>query len=668
MRYLLGLLSIFIICNAKAQRTSAYYQFSINPQFTQVNCRSRVQPINSTEHYWILNTSNGYDSIRTITMVGSSAIIKPYTIDIHCYEKSPSLIFLMNKDKITWNLLLTPSGGGRGLYILNSQVVGEDMYLYCSIAADSLKIQLNQGKSTSFNVPDSSMYTLLKISKSGTCAIENFFMPLSKPQSKLIAINNKSYTVYFPIDPGYDWYKSNLDKNLVNKIVADTLLSGIFMQFDLGNRNVKNWISGTFPTRQYPEDNSYISTTNKLFLPGKYHGIAATFKLKFPYNPVYKINSNTPVFMKKPLTFSNLKTYLYWTLIDLDKWAVDEVKFNLIQGSNAWDLSNYGVLKTGYWFESMALTNVAVEKPITMWQTLSGSVFTYNTKTQNFVTKGFPPYTDYAEQDGDSLIFIAGGRLGMAGPAYINFDSDTFHYYIAKGFYCAEYSPDAKMVWARYGNITLNENRFDRFKTMGGGKLLTSTQSYMSDLDFGFRSIRKINIGDNSGYVMLLSRAPIADFDIENIENNHITLNYKGALNANFYYKYGDGSKDSNMNQRYFVHDYKKTGSFILYCIAKNAFGSDTAYYAVDVWDIASAKKLQKSNQIAISPNPSTGLIQWDIENTTSVDIFNLNGQLMQRTSTQSNNLNISMLPAQTYLVVVHNPTGSFCNKVVKVD
>lgn len=667
--YKLFILTFLCFFGAKAQKTTTFYQFGISPSKSQLNCRSRVQPINSNEHYWILNTSGGYDSIKTIQMVGNSAPNKPYTINVNNFAKSPQMIFLMNKDKITWNMLLTPIKGGRGLYILNSQVIGEDMYLYCTISADSLKIQLNQGKSTSINVPDSSMYMLLKITKSGTCAIENYFMPLSRLQSKLMAINNKSYTIYFPIDPGYDWYKENLNTSILNNIVPDSLLSGIFMQFDLGNKTVRNILSGTFPTRQYPENNSYISTSNKLFIPGKYHGTVATYNIHFPYSPAFKLNSGPLVYFKKPLTFSLDNTYLYWTIIDLDKWSIDETKFNLIKGSSYWDLNNYGVLKNGYWFQTMSLNQVATDKLIPSWQTLTGSVFTYNTAIKNFYTKGFPEYTQYVEQDGDSLLFIAGGQLNMPGPSYIDFDiSDSFHYYIAKGFYCSQYTPQGKMVWARYGNVILNENRFDRYKTFGGGKLLTSTQSYLSDLDFGFKYIRKVNVGEFSGFVMQLSRAPICDFDIENIENNHVTINYKGALNANFYYKYGDGSKDSNMNQRFFVHDYKKTGSFILYCIAKNAYGSDTAYYSLDIWDIVSAKKLQKTNLIEISPNPSPGIVHWDIENTTSVDVFNLNGQLMQRTSTQSNNLDISMLPAQTYLVVVHTKTGSFCSKVVKID
>jgi hypothetical protein len=665
--------AITFLCffGVKAQKTSVFYQYSISPLQTQIYARSSVHTINGTEHYWILNSTKGIDSIKSIQMVGNSAPNSPYTINVNSFAKSPSMIFLMNKDKITWNMLITPINGGKELKIINSQVVGEDIFLYCTISADSLKIQINQGKSTYVNMPDSSMYMLLKISKSGTCTIENYFMPLSHLQSNLIAINEKSYTVYFPISRTIGWYKTNLNKALVNNIVPDSLLCGILMQFDIGNKKVKNWVSGTLPTEDSRRDISCISTTNKLFLPGKYYSSNSLYG--FPFNPAIKINSNPYIYFKKPISFSPSKTYLYWTFIDLDKWSVDEMQFNLIKGNDAyWYIHNYGVLKNEYWFQTYSLYEIATDKLIPSWQKISGSlsnIFTYNTQIKNFRTTGFPDYIDYVEQDGDSLLFIAGGVLSMPGPSFIDFDnSDSFHYNIAKGFYCSEYTPQGKMVWARYGNVILNEYGIDRYKSFGGGRLLTSTQSYLSDLDFGFKYGRKTYIGDNSGFVMQLSKAPICDFDIENIDNNHVTLNYKGALNANFYYKYGDGSKDSNYNQRFFVHDYKKTGSFILYCIAKNAYGSDTAYYAVEITNIAKVQKLHITNQIEISPNPSPGIVHWDIENTTSVDVFNLNGQLMQRTSTQSNNLDISMLPAQTYLVVVHTKTGSFCSKVVKVD
>jgi len=667
INYKIFAITFLCFLGVKAQKTSSYYQYSISPHYTQVYARSRVQPINGTEHYWILNTTIGQDTIKSIQMVGSSKLNSPYTINVNSFEKSPNMIFLMNKDKITWNMLLIPTGKGKGLNIVNSQVVGDDIFFYCNINADSLKIQINQGKSTYVNVPDSSMYMLLKISKSGTCTIENYFMPLSKLQSRLIAINSKGYTIYFPIDPAYTWHPENLDFTIKNNIVPDSLLTGLLFQYEFGNKKIKNWMSGSLPTREYVENTNNISLSNKIFLPGKYYGIKSAVGIYMPFNPALKMNSNALTYYKKPLSFNLNNTYLYWTIIDLDKWSIDEMKFNLIKGDLYWGLRNYGVLKNGFWFQSESINQIATENVMPSWQALTGSVFTYNTQTKKFYTNGFPQYTQYVEQDGDSLLFIAGGDLYMPGPNYVDFDnSDSFHYNIAKGFYCSEYTPQGKMVWARYGNVILNENRFDRYKSFGGNRLLTSTQSNMSDLDFGFKYIRKVSVGDFSGFVMQMSKAPICDFDIENIDNNHVTLNYKGALNANFYYKYGDGSKDSNMNQRYFVHDYRKTGSFLLYCIAKNAYGSDTAYYSIDIYDIVSAKKLTKDNRIVLSPNPTKGQIHWDIDNVTSIDIYNNNGQLVLREKVEGNSLSIEQLPIAMYTVVVHTATGSFCNKVVK--
>jgi hypothetical protein len=65
-------------------------------------------------------------------------------------------------------------------------------------------------------------------------------------------------------------------------------------------------------------------------------------------------------------------------------------------------------------------------------------------------------------------------------------------------------------------------------------------------------------------------------------------------------------------------------------------------------------------------PNPTKGQIHWEIDNVTSIDIYNNNGQLVLREKTEGNSLNIEQLPAAMYTVVVHTANGSFCNKVVK--
>jgi hypothetical protein len=67
-----------------------------------------------------------------------------------------------------------------------------------------------------------------------------------------------------------------------------------------------------------------------------------------------------------------------------------------------------------------------------------------------------------------------------------------------------------------------------------------------------------------------------------------------------------------------------------------------------------------------LSPNPTKGQIHWDIDNVTSIDIYNNNGQLVLREKADGNSLSIEQLPAAMYTVVVHTANGSFCNKVVK--
>jgi hypothetical protein len=186
-------------------------------------------------------------------------------------------------------------------------------------------------------------------------------------------------------------------------------------------------------------------------------------------------------------------------------------------------------------------------------------------------------------------------------------------------------------------------------------------------LDFGFRSIRTIKVGDAQGSVAQMSKAPICDFDIDTIMHNHIVINYRGALNAQYYYKFGDGSLDSNLNQRYFMYNYKNVGTYIVSCIAKNSYGSDTAFYEVVISDIVSAKKLTKNTSIRIYPNPTSDFISWDLPNTNAVEIFNLSGERILKSNTTENSLNIQSLPSGIYIVAIHGDEGSFYNKILKL-
>ena len=677
-------LFLFSFLSLKAQKTTNYFDYAFFPSAFHLNSDSRTEPINQNQYYWITENRN-FNKIDSLVIVPHTTS-KAKTYKVFNYTGKTTVVTgLMNKDSMLWNLLIAPTtlnGKNGDIKIMNSLISGSDLLLLCYISSDSLNIQFDNSKKSQINMPDSICYGLLKINQNGQCSLENYFIDnnfYSQVSPKIYWANSTKYTVYFPKYQGV----AKPAYNLIPKSgqVADSQNTGYLMQFNFGDRAVKNWLSGALPISVSNCSSNKYALNDKILIAGIYFGISKAF-YTFPFNPIYKLNNQPTTTVKRPFNFNRKYNYVYWMLINMNTWAVEETEYAIpTNNNNNPGVSDYGISKKGYWFAVTGFDSISTNSSNVQWQKLNignklnywSRIFTYLPLTKSITTNGFPAGINQVYSDGDSLIFISGDNTNLyPNDLYIDMDLSNERYPIKKGKFTAQFDLEGKLIWCRSDDIVSNIGfRTALFRSANSSRYLNLSTQEKTDMDYGFRYMKRVPIlmaNSVQGYFINLSKAPICDFDIENIDNNHVTINYKGALNANFYYKYGDGSKDSNMNQRFFVHDYKKTGSFILYCIAKNAFGSDTAYYAVEITNIAKVQKLHITNQIEISPNPSPGIVHWDIENTTSVDVFNLNGQLMQRTSTQSNNLDISMLPAQTYLVIVHTKTGSFCSKVVKVD
>lgn len=672
MKYKLFLFCLICFCGLNAQKTTNYFQYSFFPEITQQQSRSRTQPINNDQYYWLLNfidvNNNGDNSLGNFDSISfiRKSIPNKHSVKISNSLPSPNLIFLMNQDKTSWNLLVNPLSLKQTIKFLNLKVINEDLYVYSYVWADSLKIQFNINQFNYIDIPNSEGYAIIKISKNGSVSLENFIA--SNQQSRLLFMDDKKYAVYFDINPFIPFNKYNLDSNVRKNLIHDSLLTGIILQYEFGSKSTKKWISGTLPCFIPLSGYCFMnaSNKNKILIAGKYFGQNTIANFNLPFNPLYKINSNAIQPMAKPLNFNKNSSYLYWLILDIEKWTFDETKFSLVKGEKYWDLTDYGIINSKYWFFSPKISQIAIDQPTPNWIT-SNSIFIYNTQNQSFNSPEFPARTQKVMQDADSLLFLVGGLGSTVGPDYIDYDNSPYdHYTLKKGYFCAEYTPEGKLVWARNENLILNDFLPYNFTSDRNTRFLSTSQFYLNDLDLGFTKIQKNFLAAYAGSLSQISKAPICDFDIELITYNHVTINYKGALNANFYYKYGDGSKDSNYNQRNFIHSYKKTGTFLLYCIAKNDFGRDTAYYSVDIYDIVSTTKLNKNNTIKLYPNPTENTLRWDSETTQHVDIFDTNGRLIERIKTTQNTINIGHLLAGIYLVSVHTKDGSYINKVMK--
>lgn len=672
MKYKLFLFCLICFCGLKAQKLGNHFQYATFENYVYTN--SRIQPIDGNQFYWILD-DNGITSSKSMHLDSLVLANVPQNFrkkfTYKTFNSQDVAVSFMNSKTPNWiiNLSATTLNSKIGsIMVVNTLISGNNLLLYCKVSGDSILAYTEFQKTTAFNIPDTTGYALIKISQNASITLEKYFVTGNiVNQTKLIWANDLKYCVYFqtPTPPRIATpFHKTIPKQL---LLPDSQSTAILLQYKFGNQQIINSMVGTFPVLFNAITSNRCFRNNMALIAGTYE---STNGNRFPYHPVYKINTASGVSMKRPLNFSKKKNYLYWMNVNMDNWTIDEIEYVNTSDTLLPFIFDCGQLNGGYWFQCSRMDSIAFDQTNLKWQKINNynkSLFTYIPKTKTINTLGYPNGIAHTFSDGDSLIFITGDNNGAYNTPTVDMDqSPYFKYPLTKGKFSAEYTLDGNLVWARNEDISTNHQYSTQFVSDHSSRYLSIFNDLRPDLDYGFNKTKKFPLNSISGTVTQLSKAPICDFDIENITYNHVTINYKGALNANFYYKYGDGSKDSNYNQRNFIHSYKKTGTFLLYCIAKNDFGRDTAYYSVDIYDIVSTTKLQKNSGIQLYPNPTASIVKWDEPSTTSVDIFNTTGSLVERIQTTESQINIEHLPKGTYFISVQTKNGAFCNKVVK--
>jgi hypothetical protein len=690
MRSIILFLSLIFFESVYAQKTSNYYQYGLFSSDAVSNLfeNSIVNPIKSSEakrqYYWTVsgNTPTSSSTLKMDSLVLSGIDKKSRNAcDLKTKTNQDILLFFMENDSIVWNLTIsiTNRNGKIGsVNLLNTKTAGDRLLVYLQVKSDSLNCFTNNGVTiNSWNcTSDSFSYVLLNFDKFGNAKLENKHVEKYGMSTDLVWANETKYVLsfrnsYWPY-PSLKTYK----KIPQTGRLLDSQVTSFVLQYDLGDAAIKNWISGTIPN-SVDSRSCFITGGDEkdLILGGVYESNAISGNF-FPHKPIYKLNNNSTVSISKPNGFSRGKNYLYWMKLDVQTWVINEVQFAIPNQKQFPKIINYGRLKDGYWFLGY-FDSVALDAPNLIWKkcplknsTDGVSLFTYSPKNKQINTSGFPNGLAGVYSDGDSLLFIFGDNGDLNGSnEMVDIDpSAAYKYPIKAGKYAAEFTLAGDLVWARNENFYSSAGGSRNVFYAGNGARFISpgTLVDMTDLDFGFRKLGNVVISNFAGNVIELSKTPICDFDIDTVIYNHVFINYKGALNAQYYFKFGDNSTDSNLNQRYFTHSYKKTGSYLIQCIAKNDYGSDTAYYSVKINDIVSSSKLQKNRNIQFYPNPKQNTISWNVNNTTSVEIFNTSGSLVRKIETVQSSLSLEDLSAGVYIIVVNSDKGSFYNRVIK--
>ncbi len=672
LKYSFLILGFVCFCGLNAQKLGNHFQYATFEKYIYTG--SRVQPVNENQYFWILD-DNAISSSKSMNLDSLVLVNVPQNyrkkLSYKTLNTQDVAVAFMNAKTPNWlvNLTATSLNSTVGnINVVNALISGNDLLLYCKVTGDSILCFSEFQKTSAFNIPDTSGYAVIKISQSAAVSLQNYFVTGNiQNQTKLIWANDKKYCLYFQTPPpprAATPFHKTIPKQL---LLPDSQSTAILLQYEFGQTNIVNSMVGTFPVSFNTTTSNLCFRNDGALIAGNY---APTMASNFPYFPVYKINNSSPVSIKRPVNFSRKKNYLYWINVNMDSWSIDEIEFVNSSDTLFPFIYDCGQLADGYWFQCSKMDSIALDQTVLKWQKINNynkSLFTYNPKTKKIHSLGFPNGIIHTFSDGDSLIFLTGDNNGAYNTPTVDMDeSPYFKYPLAKGKYSAEYRMDGSLVWARNEDISTNHPYSTQFVSHHSARYLSLFNDLRPDLDYGFKKTAKQPLNSVNGTVTQLSKAPICDFDIEKITYNHVTINYKGALNANFYFKYGDGSVDSNFNQRTFIHSYKKTGIFLLYCVAKNDFGSDTAFYEININDIVSTKKLDKNKTLNFFPNPTENTLNWEAESTSHVDIFNVNSQFIERIQTSQNSINMAHLPAGIYFVTVHTHNGSFINKVVK--
>ena len=660
---------------AKSQKTD----YAIHWANREMNLytSARIEPNKDESYYCILsnnlsssNSLANLDSIRLANITGEDLP----SIKLQTYRNKDLAICHISANTCNWAVNLTAKNQTTlkgSITVINTATISSDLLVFCQITGDSLTTFKGLKKVQQLDLPESTIFCLLRINRDGEISIVNYWNAhLNDFVSRLVWADQNTYCIFLSqqLPSGSIIYPISqyIPKD---NLLPDSIMNGCFIQYDFKNNQSLNTLMGYFPILSDQWTSNSYSLNSKIILAGVHLSKKRT--ANFQSQKFYKINSSTRSAFPQPKNYNENRSYLAWMILDIDSWKIDQIEYLSTSDTVQPFLFGYGILKNGYWFLTSGMDSICLNGSSARWNKLSlyeRNLISYIPSENKITSLEFPQNVIQAYSDGDSLIFVCGDN-SSANPNVSRVDMDgssKFKYPLNKGKYSGQYFIDGRLAWARNEDITTQSPMPTIFVSKSNQRFVSPYWDRRTDIDYGFRKLQRPYIGDYSGSIVRLSKAPISDFDIEHAEYNHITLNYKGALNSNFYYKYGDGSKDSNMNQRWILHTYQKKGKYLIQCISFNNYGRDTAFYAVEISEIVSSQKIKKHPTLNLYPNPTQDFVSWDLPQTQGIDIYNSSGAHLQHFETNASKVDIKHLPPGIYIITINTSQGHFFGKIIK--
>lgn len=176
---------------------------------------------------------------------------------------------------------------------------------------------------------------------------------------------------------------------------------------------------------------------------------------------------------------------------------------------------------------------------------------------------------------------------------------------------------------------------------------------------------------DDCGYIDNISLPPynivtsLAAVDnlSATIEDDAVTLSWDANDNAEEYIIRRDGVEVAVQSETSFTETLDK-GVYTYSVVARNGKSYSLPAFVVANIDMVSLDEMSMSN-VGIYPNPTTGILNVDIDENFDAVVYNYQGQVMMKKNDNNRQLNLSNLTAGIYFVEIRTENNAVVKKIV---
>ena len=147
------------------------------------------------------------------------------------------------------------------------------------------------------------------------------------------------------------------------------------------------------------------------------------------------------------------------------------------------------------------------------------------------------------------------------------------------------------------------------------------------------------------------------------IEETAVTLSWDANNNAEEYIIRRDGVEITTQSETTFTETLDK-GVYTYSVIARNGKNYSLPAFVVANIDMVTLNEISMSN-VAIYPNPTTGILNVDIDENFDAVVYNYQGQVMMKKNDNNRQIDLSNLTAGIYFVEIRTENNAFVKKIV---